>query len=219
MNWTRQALSLAVVGLLCTSIAQATTIELQLADVDIEYSSASGSITDAGATNDELAGVFVFVNGVQQGALTGAGLSLDLEIPGIPAIPATGGTVSSAAGGSISVFTPGLILDLTLQSTNVTYQPIGSIFDFVFVGTVGSINAQNIPFLPSGGLGEPVSLTLSTQADSLNTALGVVTDFAASGTGELEGPFTLNPDNVIPEPSSLFVVAIGCLGLAARRRI
>lgn len=212
--------SLATFGLLCAVNAYATTIEVQLADVDIEYDSGSGVISDAGVDDDALAGVFVFVNGVQQGGLTGAGLSIDLDIPGVFNLPDTGGTVTSAAGGSVAVYTPGVILSLDLQQANVTYQPVGSVFDFVFVGTVGSINAQNVPFLGGGvGLDDPVSLTLSTQADSINFLNGFVTDFTASGTGELEGPLTFDPDNVVPEPTSLAAAVLLGLGLTLRRRI
>ncbi|MEO1497801.1 MAG: PEP-CTERM sorting domain-containing protein [Planctomycetota bacterium] len=190
---------------------------MQLADVDIEYDSGAATVTDAGVGNDDLAGIFVFNGGVEQGLIDGPGVSFDFELPSVPAIPVAGGTVTTAAGGSLTLFGPGLILDVTLQSADIIYTPIPSIVDFVFVGTVGSIDAQNIPFVAPNGIGDPVTITLSTQVDSITAGTTFVTSFTASGTGEIEGPFSIDPDNVIPEPTTLALLALGAAALGRRR--
>ncbi|TWT41543.1 PEP-CTERM sorting domain-containing protein [Botrimarina hoheduenensis] len=206
----------AAAWLCAVSLTQATMIEIQLVDVDVQYDSSTGLITDTGAPRDPLTGIFVFAGGALQGSLTSSNLSFDLSIPGVFGIDPSGDTVTSAAGGSLSIFTPGLILDLTLDTADVIYNPFGGSFDFVFVGTVGSINAQNLPFVP--GIGGAVSVTLSTQADTLIANATEVTSFTASGTGELEADLDLDPDNVVPEPATLALLAATLAAVAVRRR-
>ena len=208
---------LAVALLSLTGFASADTVEIQLADIDISYDSSTGTLSDSGAPADDLDGLFFFFNGTPTGSLVSPpeDLSLDLVIPGVPSIPASGGTVVSAAGGSLSLNTPGLILSLVLDSAEITYSPTGS-FDFVFAGTSAVVVAQNLPFDLGVDIQEEVIVSLSTQADSIMLSGTEVLSFTAGGTGEITGTFDADP-NRIPEPSGLVLLAAG-FGLAAARR-
>jgi hypothetical protein len=203
--------------------ANASTIEIQLVDVDIEYDSSTGEINDSGdfAGEDALAGIFFFLDGSPVGSLMSPPevLSLDLSIPGVFGIDPSGDSVLSAAGGSLELSTPGLILDLDLAEVEVVYLPLSvgpDLFEFVFAGTVGTIAGQDLPF--DLDLEDPVTVTFSTQASSLTSSSTEVLTFAASGTGELTGELDLTPDDEVPEPTAVALIALAAGLLAARAR-
>lgn len=207
-SWTAL---IAAFGLALGSQASASTIEIQIIDVDIEYDYLTGEITDAGSPTDEVSALFFENGGGAVGNLQNPpeDLSIDLTVPGVFDIDPAGDVVMSAAGGSLELLTPSSILSLDLASAEVTYLPVGSTFEFVFVGTVGSIASQSLPF--GLVLGDPVAVTLSTQVvgDVVASATRVES-FTASGTGEIEGEF-------IPEPASVALLSV-VAGIAAARR-
>lgn len=213
MNLTKWACSLTAVMLLGATVsAQASTIEIQIIDVDATYNSGTGEIADAGATSDPISALFFFVDGNQVGNLQNPPdlLSLDLSIPGVFGISSAGGTTFSADGGSLELLTPSSILDLDLEVAQIDYLPISGSLRFVFVGTVGDIVSQDLPF--GLELGAPVSVTFSMQAANVVTSAGEVVSFTASGTGELEGA-------LIPEPTSIAMLAVLASAGLVRRRI
>ena len=207
MNRTSWILSLAAAGLLLGQQASASMIEIQVIDVDIVYDSSTGEITDAGSPSDPLSALFFSDSGGPVGNLQNPpdDLSIDLSVPGVFGIDPAGDVVFSAPGGSLELLTPASILSLDLESAEVIY---GSTLEVVFIGTVGAISSQDLPF----GLviGDPVGVTFSTQVDSLVASSTMVESFTASGTGEITGEF-------IPEPSSVAMLAVAA-GLAAVRR-
>ncbi len=195
------------------------TVEIQLAGVDISYDSSTGLLSGSGAPGDDLDGMFFFtsISGPTGSFVSPPDdLSIDLEIPGVPSIPASGGVVSSAAGGTLNLFANGPILRLDLASADITYSPTGS-FDFVFVGTAATVTGQNLPFDLGIDVEEDVVVSLSTQADSIVLSPTEVLTFTAGGTGELTGTFTTDPQLVFPEPSGLTLVILG-IGFASVRR-
>ncbi len=207
MNRTSWIFSLAAAGLLLGHQASASMIEIQIIDVDIEYDSSTGEITDTGAPSDPLSALFFSTDGSAVGNLQNPpeDLSIDLTVPGVFGIDPAGDVVFSAPGGSLELLTPTSILSLDLESAEVIY---GSALEVVFIGTVGAISSQDLPF----GLviGDPVGVTFSTQVDTLVASSTMVESFTASGTGEITGVF-------IPEPASMAMLAVAA-GLAAVRR-
>src|SRR5690606_27332718 len=99
----------------------------------------------------------------------------------------------------------------------VVYQHISNptTVQFVGVASVASVNGQSLPL----GLmiGDPVTFSFSSQVTSQTVdGNNFVATFAASGTGEVSG------NNIIPEPSSLGLLALsGLLGsmMADRYRL
>lgn len=205
----------AMASLALATAASAEKIEIQLVDVDISYDSTSGEIKHNGDPSDSLGGVFFFLDGAEVGSLLSPPeeLAIKLSIPGVFGIDPNGESVQSAAGGSLELLIPESSLLLSLSTADVVYQPVaggvGS-FRFTFVGTVGNVVSQALPF--DLRISEPVTVTLSTQATSLTANSQEITSLKASGTGELSGDLEVDPNNNIPEPRTLALLgAIGAL--------
>lgn len=203
--------------------AMAEVLEIQLVDVDLDYDAQTGVISDDGVANDALSGAFFFVDGAEVGSLSppDEDVSLDLTIPGVFDIDAGGDTVVSATGGSLELLAPGSILSLSLDAVEVVYSPLSVgpvVFDFVFTGTIGAVESQNLPF--DLKVDSPVTVTFSMQASDLTTSNDTVQSFKASGTGELIGDLDLTPDNEVPEPMALVTLALAATltSLATRQR-
>lgn len=213
------ALLAAVIG--TSTLASAEIIEIQMVDIDIEYDATTGVISTPGPGPDDLGGVFFFVDGAPSGALIAppTALSLDLTIPGVFGIDPNGDTVQSAAGGTLELLAPSSILSLSLQVADIIYSPTAvgpEFFRFSFVGTVGDIVSQALPFDLT--IGSPVTITLSTRASTVNASQDQVESFEASGSGELNGTFENDPNNNIPEPRTIGIVAALCGMFGARYR-
>ena len=208
------------------ALADAVSLEIQMGGVDIVFdgmaiNDAGSPIAGAGdpADADPIDTATFKVDGTPVFSLLGPPLgtdpiSIDIHLPGIPPIPAGGGMVTTTGipAGIFDLFTkgtaPAIGLALDLGTVDISYFPISSSLSFVFAGSVASIVDQDLPF----GLiiGEPVTVTLSTQTSAVTTDGGFVTSFTASGTGEIRG--------VVPEPSTLALAVLALLGLAAYGR-
>ncbi len=206
-----------------TNVASATTVSIAISVADLVFDGTD--IVDAGspafgagniADADPVDSMVFQVDGSTVGVLTSPpeDLGVDIYIPSISAIPATGGTGTSAAGGSFDLLTsstvPGYGLELTLGAADVIYSPLGGSINFVFIGTVATVGVQALPF--NLDIGDPITVTLSTQATSVTSSGGFLTGFTSWGTGEVVG-------TLVPEPSTLFFggLALLCVGMARRR--
>jgi hypothetical protein len=214
--------------LLLVTPTYAASLEIQLGGVDIVFDGTD--IDDAGspvfgtedpADADPLDTVTFKEDGTPVGTLLGPPLgtdpiSVDIHIPGVPPIPVAGGTVTTSGipPGTFDLLTKAVAsaigLALDLDEVDITYVPISSSMSFVFAGSVAAIDSQDLPF--GLEIGSPVTVTLSTQTDSVTTFGGFVESFTASGTGEIRGI-------LVPEPSTLVLAALALLAHGRRRRV
>ena len=181
-------------------------IELQFTGLDLSYDGAT--ITDDAVGADPLTTLVVLEDDVvTAGSPLTADINIDLSIPGVTGIAATGDQVVSAVGGSLTLSMPGGdFLSLVLGEVTVTY--VDDDPPFVFGAAIAAVVGQSMP----GGLvmGDPVSVSFSTTVDSLTTSGGDIAAFEASGTGEIR--------DVIPEPTALVLLAVGAALGSYRRR-
>lgn len=192
--------------------ASAGLIQVQLGGVDLRY--AGNTLNDANASGaDGLTNATFLENSVELGVDT-TDVTLELSIPGVMNIPATGGQVNSLPGGSLDLqLGGGDHVTLDLESVQVTYVSLSSLIKFAFAGTVSMIDSQQLPYGLS--LQDPVTVTFSTQiTGGYSESAGHVGTFNSSGTGELQSgdlPY-------IPEPASMALLGMGGLMIARRRR-
>lgn len=207
-----------------SNIASASTVSIAISVADLVFDGTN--IVDAGspaygagdiADADPIDTMVFQVDGSTVGIVTSppGDLGVDIYIPSISAIPATGGTGTSASGGTFDLLTsatvPGYGLELTLGPADIIYAPVGGLVNFVFVGAVASVGAQALPF--GLEIGDPITVTLSTQASSVTSSGGFLTGFTSWGTGEVVGV-------LIPEPSTLLLGGLAmlcCVGMGKRR--
>lgn len=216
------ALFFSIVGLLTLSAASASTVSITVSVLDVVFDGTD--IVDAGsplfgsgdlAESVSVDSMIFQVDGDTVGTLTNPpdDLGVDIYIPSVSAIPDVGGIGVSAPGGTFDLLTssavPGYGLELDLGAATVIYAPFGGTVDFVFVGAVASVGAQDLPF--SLSIGDPINVTVSTQTSSVSSAGGYLTGFAASGSSEVSGI-------LVPEPSSIALGGLALLLTGMRRR-
>jgi len=190
-----------------TQVASASVIQIQLGGVDLRYNGTN--IVDTGTSNpDTLTHATFIVNGVPLGT-DSTGVTLDLRIPGVSNIPVGGGHVNSAVNGNLDLdLGGGEFLSLALNSAIVSYIPVTSNIQFVFIGSVSTLNGQQLPYGLS--LVDPISISFSTQTtEPISHNSGFVSVFVSAGTGEIQG---------VPEPATLILLGVGGLAVIRRRR-
>lgn len=213
--WTcaRNALFVALsLVTLSSTMSAGTMLEIQLGGIDIGYDGTNVFDSDPGSTDpDPLDTVTFTVGGSVVGSVLTADIALDVFIPDVLDIAATGDTVVSSPGGIFDLTLPGGdFLALDLDEATVVYVDISGIVQFAFGGSIAGIAGQSLPFGLT--IGEPVSVSFSTQINpgSLVTSGGMVDEFTAAGTGEIRG--------MVPEPSSLALLAMAGLLVGTIRR-
>ncbi len=203
----------SLILLLClTQASSAALIQIQLGGVGLRYT--GNTIFDAGTADpDPLTNATFLVDGVPVGEDT-SGVTLDLRIPGLANIPVGGGQVNSSAIGSLDLdLGDGEYLSLSLDTAVVTYIPLTSTIQFVFVGSTASSTGQNLPYEIS--IDDPIGVSFSTQiTEPISHGGGFVSVFRSAGTGEIQG-FGVG----IPEPATMSLLALGGLALLRRRRV
>ena len=210
------------IALCSPSLATAAIIGIQITGVDISYDASTGTIVDADPVPppddpDPLTSVAITVDDVLAGPVVTTGVTLDTAVSEISPIPVGGGT-ALGSGGIFVLDLPGpdfLSLDF-LSPVEITYLELGTgSVQFVFLASVADVVAQSLPF--GLEIGDNVSVSYSTQitpGSLVDDGLGKVTEFHASGTGEVEGLS-------VPEPTSVSLMLLGISSswLVARRRI
>ena len=193
--------------------APASTIEIQFTGLDVVYDGTS--IVDAGAPADDLTSMTFLVDNVPEGPALLSDIYADIALGPVSGIPILGGPVNTGPdSGSFNLLIPGIGLALDLDDVSITYVPLGLV-DFVFAGSLADIAGQSLPFGLT--IGDPVAVSFSTQVipGSITDNGTYITGFAASGTGEVRGD---KVDEMVPEPSTLALLAMGAAGLAYRWR-
>ncbi|MCA9102764.1 MAG: PEP-CTERM sorting domain-containing protein [Planctomycetales bacterium] len=202
-----------LVSALGVSAHASPLLTIQLGGVDIAYDGTNiyNGGPDAG---DPLTTVAFVVDGSMVGSVLTSEIALDVLIPDVTNIPDTGGMVSSAAGGTFDLLLPGGdFLALDMGSAMITYVNISNVVEFVFAGSIATVDGQALPY--GLEIGESVTISFSTPINdgSLVTSGGTVDAFTATGTGEVRG-------TLIPEPATLSLTLLSSLALlgACRRR-
>lgn len=203
---------LACAAILCASTASAGLLSVEFTGLNIEL--AGSTIIDDGpgaATLDPLTSVtYTTDSGSTTVTSPTTTLTADLSIPGVTGIPAAGGLVTSAAGGTLSLGLGGSDhLDISLEEVSVTYLNIGpNIVRLAFGGAVAGVDSQQLPFGLT--IGDDVVMSFNTTVSSVTTSGGFVTAFKAAGTGLI--------DNPVPEPSTAALAMLGVLTACGLKR-
>ncbi|MFN4242578.1 MAG: hypothetical protein ACK4PI_05005 [Tepidisphaerales bacterium] len=212
----------AAAMLVGSAAAQAALVEIQISGVNLVYNGTS--VVDAGgptgnvldpADADQLNTMTFINNGVPVGTLLG-NIFLDLSVTGLGGILDTPGniqTVTSNVPGYVDLLIGTSqpvpqYLQVNVATTSLTYVDVGGILQFAFVGSLGLVNGQALPFALT--VADPVTVSFSLQIDpgTLTSSGGFITGFEASGTGEIRA---------IPEPAAMGLLVPGLLALRRRR--
>ena len=236
MRCKKLPLIVLAVGLLlgCTSTpAVAEMVEIQFTGLDLAFG--GGEIYDGGGADvrtgdstdrDELTSVQFMVDGMLAYSITDDAvndISADVLIHDVPDLPVTPGFLQSggAGGGNVfDLFFDGFNLQLNANDFTVIYH--GNEIALSVSGTVDMIEGQALPpgleILDSPSDDISVSVIVTNLSDFVyfedppGTRVAVQA-FTGSGTGSVVGA-------VIPEPSTLAMIAGGLMGLLlyVRRR-
>lgn len=225
LNGTKRsglAALIAATAVAGASAAHAALVEIQISGVNLVYN--GSSVVDAGAATgnvlnpadaDALNTMTFISNGTPVGTLLG-NIYLDLSVTGLSGISAAPGNVQTVTS-NIPGYVDLLIgtsqpvpqfLQVDVASTSLTYVDVGGFLQFAFVGSLGTVNGQALPFALT--VADPVTVSFSLQIDpgSLTSMGGLITGFTASGTGEIRA---------IPEPAAAGLLIPGLLALRRRR--
>jgi hypothetical protein len=204
--------------------ASGAILEIQFSGMDLVYN--GSDLFDAGASNtmgvgspaqaDSLLTMVFLVDGVQQGILT-SNIGIDAYIKGLSGIPAAGGSVMTSGNGNgfgvdllTKSSTPGWGLALQIDQFNFFYT--GNKIAIAAGATSTSIFDQDLPFGLAFDPSQPISIVLSSaNLTNVTTAGGFVTGFNAAGTGNISGV-------LVPEPTTMLLLALGGLSLIRRRK-
>ena len=218
MRFTTKLLATATALVACSCLPAtllAGPIQIQFTGLELEYDGFSvGDLNPFGSAALDTA--TIQHNGVNvTGSPMVSGVSIDLDIPNVPNIPLGGGSVTSAAGGTLDLLFPGGdYLSVLLGEVTINYDVLTSQAQFVFGASVGGVSGQSLP--DNLVLDNPVQVSFSTNVDSFHDDGSHIFCFFSSGTGEING--THSP--LIPEPSSMLLSLIataGCLATASKR--
>ncbi len=211
--------ALLAMALLAASSAQASTLEIQISGLDLQYDGTN--IFDAGVHNtvgigspaqsDPLSLLEFYIDGNLVGSQN-TNVFADIYIKDVLNIPAGGGAVVSAGNGDafgIDLLTenqtPGWGLALQIDTMQFFYT--GSQISITLAGLASSLFAQDLPFALAFDPNEEITIVLSSaNLSNVTSAGGFLTGFDASGTGNIAGV-------LVPEPSSMVLAAFGAAAL------
>lgn len=213
-------MALLATALLVASSAQASTLEIQISGLDLQYDGTS--IFDAGVHNtvgqgipaesDALTLLDFYVDGNLVGTQN-TNVFADISIQNVLNIPVGGGLVVSSGNGNgfgIDLLTknqtPGWGLALNIDTMQFFYT--GSQISITVAGVASSLFAQDLPFGVAFDPSEQITIVLSSaNLSNVTSAGGFLTGFDAAGTGNIAGV-------LVPEPSSMVLAAFGVAALA-----
>jgi hypothetical protein len=233
LGLTRQLCAVAACVILCVSTSQASadTIEIFFTGIDIAYDGSDIVDADPSAADpDPIVNASFVINGGLAGTVS-TNVTADLFIEDV-AVLLNQTVMSTGAGSYFQLNFPdgsdadsdADFLRLSLDDVMVTFIDSAP-KDFVFSASVadGFSRSDSLPFDALFDPSLPITLSFSSQTSAVTLgAPGVVTSFAASGTGEVRGEFDPDMNQVIPEPASIgMVVLAGLMGgvYAMRRRL
>lgn len=128
--------------------------------------------------------------------------TIDLLLPGLPDLPADGGTITSFEDGLLEITVPtGEVVRMSLSSVTIGYLDIGGLTGFAFAAALGGPTPDGPPTITHV---PPSTVSLQATLDNATIDGGVVTGFSATATGQVRDAVV-----VVPEPTG--VVAIGLL--------
>lgn len=213
MTRSKTLFAAIAVALLMSATSQAELIVAQFTGLDVRYD--GSTVEDGNPVGDDLLDTATLqLDGVNAtGSPFVSDISIDFSIPSVLNIPVGGGSVTSAAGGTLDLNLPGGdFVSLTLDEVTITYIEVTSSIRFAFAAADGSVVGQS---LPDGLLmTDPVEVSFSTNVQSLMDDGTYITSFTSRGTGELES------EN-IPEPTTavmglLALVSAAAVGMRSR---
>ncbi len=211
--------ALLAMALLAASSAQASTLEIQISGLDLQYDGTN--IFDAGVHNttgsgdpaesDPLSLLEFYIDGNLVGSQN-TNVFADIYIKDVLNIPVGGGGVVSAGNGDafgIDLLTenqtPGWGLALDIDTMQFFYT--GAEISITVAGLASSLFAQDLPFGLAFDPNEQITIVLSSaNLNNVTSAGGFLTGFDAAGTGNIAGV-------LVPEPSSMVLAAFGAAAL------
>ncbi|TWT90549.1 hypothetical protein Mal64_09410 [Pseudobythopirellula maris] len=192
---------------------QAGELNIEFTGLDVVY---DGSDLFTSPSDDPIDVVTISHDGFVYPAITLAdnpGISVDVFVPQVLNLDATGDTTMSGAGGYLDLTLAGSdSLEIDLNLVSVSWVDVQNIVRFVFAGSAGQVDSQQLPYGLVADDDVTIAFSARVRNSSLTTAGGEVTGFRAYGTGQVTGTAT-----VIPEPVSA-VLLLGALAAFASRR-
>jgi hypothetical protein len=201
----------ALLLLAVSGTSGASIIDIQFTGLDITYDGSTITADGLGGV-DDLSTLVVEAAGIEVATYSSSD-SIDVSMSiDVAFIPVAGGPGTFSGPGSFSLGINGGGLDLTITDATVIYEEItaGTLdFKFIFTGASAAIDSQSLP----GGLimGEPVTVSFSTQIVTESIDGDYFDAFTSSGTGEVQG-------TLVPVPAAVWLFGSGLIGLAGIAR-